>query len=182
MTRRVFTVKRCMRKLQGSLIATLGYIDHDAYMAMYVPFLRRNGMNIGKPRFIGPRCYFDGTDYSLITISDDVVISAEVAFLTHDYAISRAAIASSYVLRKEFAIVGPVCVERNSFIGYRVSVLPNTTIGHDSIVGAAAVVKGTVEPYSVMIGNPARHVGDVREWFLRMIKEHPEFGDHIERR
>ncbi len=33
--------------------------------------------------------YFDGHDYSLISIGNDTVISMKVTLLTHDYSIAR---------------------------------------------------------------------------------------------
>ena len=37
-------------------------------------------------------------------------------------------------------------------------VLSGVTIGHGAVVGAGAVVTRDIEPYSVVAGNPAKHV------------------------
>ena len=50
----------------------------------------------------------------------------------------------------------PVQIGDNVWIGAHAMVLKGTTIGHDSVVGAAAVVRGTVEPGVVVLGNPAQ--------------------------
>lgn len=52
----------------------------------------------------------------------------------------------------------PVVVEDNVFIGARAMILKGVTIGHDSTVGAGAVVTKSVPPYSVVVGNPAKVV------------------------
>lgn len=50
----------------------------------------------------------------------------------------------------------PIVVGENSWIGARCIVLPGGTIGHQSIVGALAVVSRPVPDRSVAAGNPAR--------------------------
>jgi len=52
----------------------------------------------------------------------------------------------------------PVVLEDNVWLGNRVIVLPGVTVGHDSVVGAGAVVTRDVPPRSVAVGNPARVV------------------------
>ena len=176
MARRIFTFRKFLRKIERAYISLLSYIDHDIYMKAYIEHLRKSGMNIGNPIYIGRNTFFDGTDYSLITIKDSVVISSEVLFLTHDFSISRAAAACGKKMSKEIALKGQIIIEENSFIGRRATILPNTFIGHDSIIGASAVVKGHVAPYSIMIGNPAKKIGDTREWFK---KKQDLLGDRI---
>lgn len=51
--------------------------------------------------------------------------------------------------------IAPV-VEDNVTIGAKATIIGPITIGHDSIVGAGAVVVKDVPPYSVVIGNPAK--------------------------
>jgi acetyltransferase-like isoleucine patch superfamily enzyme len=53
---------------------------------------------------------------------------------------------------------GYVKVEDFSTIGTSAIILPNLTIGTGSIIGAGSVVTKNVEPYSVVVGSPAKHV------------------------
>jgi acetyltransferase-like isoleucine patch superfamily enzyme len=39
-------------------------------------------------------------------------------------------------------------------------VLPGSRVGEGAVVAAGAVVRGEVEPWSIVAGNPARQVGD----------------------
>ncbi len=164
MARRIICLTKIYRKISRFIIGLFSYIDHDVYMSKYIKHLRKYGMNIGEPIYIGNTTRFDGTDYSLITIEDRVVISSEVLFLTHDYSIARVkeAIDKKMKTEEEYK-TGKIWVGRNSFIGVRATILPGTYIDHDCLIGACSVVKGNIAPFSIMIGNPARKIGDVRE-------------------
>lgn len=50
----------------------------------------------------------------------------------------------------------PVRVGRNVWLGVRVIVLPGTSIGDDSVIGAGSVVTGDIPPRSLAVGSPAR--------------------------
>jgi acetyltransferase-like isoleucine patch superfamily enzyme len=50
----------------------------------------------------------------------------------------------------------PVTIGPNVWIGFGACILPGVTVGEGSIVGASAVVKDDVEPYTVVAGNPAQ--------------------------
>lgn len=52
----------------------------------------------------------------------------------------------------------PVVIGKCVWIGEGVAILPGTKIGDGSIIGAHAVVKGEVPPYSIAVGAPARIV------------------------
>lgn len=52
-----------------------------------------------------------------------------------------------------------VTICENSFIGAGSIILPGTTIGKWCIVGAGAVVKGLIEDYAIVAGNPAKIIG-----------------------
>lgn len=53
-------------------------------------------------------------------------------------------------------VVADVVIEDRVWIGARAMVLKGVTIGHDSIIGAGAVVTRDVPPRSVAVGQPAR--------------------------
>jgi acetyltransferase-like isoleucine patch superfamily enzyme len=54
--------------------------------------------------------------------------------------------------------VRPVMIEDRVWIGARAIVLKGVTIGHDSIVGAGAIVTKSVPPHSVVVGPAARTI------------------------
>ena len=52
----------------------------------------------------------------------------------------------------------PVRVGNNVYIGFDVMVMPGVTIGDGAVVGSRSVVWDDVEPYAMVVGNPARVV------------------------
>ena len=122
-----------------------------------------------RPNYIDPSVHFDGTDYKLIGIGSNTVISREVLLLTHDYSIFRA-LKTIHREKDGKRIVKPIMIGNNVFIGARVTVLPGTTIGDNVIVGAGSVVKGNVPPGSVIVGNPAKKIRNTDEYALEWLK------------
>jgi len=53
-------------------------------------------------------------------------------------------------------------IEDDVKIGTNVTLLPGVRVGHHALVGAGAVVTTDVPPYAIVVGNPAKVVGDIR--------------------
>jgi acetyltransferase-like isoleucine patch superfamily enzyme len=56
----------------------------------------------------------------------------------------------------------PIVIEDDVLVGARAIILKGVTIGKGSVVGAGALVAKNVPPYSIVVGNPAKVVGDSR--------------------
>ena len=52
----------------------------------------------------------------------------------------------------------PIIVASDVWIGAGAILLPGSTVGHGAVIGAGAVVTKTVEPYSIVVGCPAKHI------------------------
>jgi acetyltransferase-like isoleucine patch superfamily enzyme len=150
------------------LITRISYVDHRWYMTLYVAFLRRIGYNLtGTPRYISGRTRIDGTDPSLITIGQGVVISSDVRILTHDYSVALVDRAQSALRGEktgnvtERSKVAGVSIGDNSFVGAFCLLMPGTVIGRDCVIGAGAVVRGSIPDGSVVLGNPAEIIRSV---------------------
>ena len=56
-----------------------------------------------------------------------------------------------------------VVVRRGAKVGANATLLPGIVIGEHALVGAGAVVTKDVEPYSVVVGNPAKKIKLLKE-------------------
>jgi len=52
-----------------------------------------------------------------------------------------------------------IIVEEDVWIGANVTLLPGTRIGRGANIGSGAVVRDTVPPYAIVVGNPAKITG-----------------------
>jgi acetyltransferase-like isoleucine patch superfamily enzyme len=106
---------------------------------------------------IGRNCYLNGACVvcmQAITIGDDCIISD--AYLTDtDFHNVQPELRHAPPGPKTMR---PIVIERNVWIGDRGVVLKGSQIGADSVVGSNAVVRGTVAPRSLCMGNPAQVV------------------------
>ena len=59
---------------------------------------------------------------------------------------------------KDLPLKGDTVIGNDVWIGQNAVILPGTHIGDGAIIGANCVVGGNVEPYTIVIGNPARVV------------------------
>lgn len=122
-----------------------------------IPIFRQQGATIGT----NCRIYIKalaGEPY-FVKIGNHVTIAAEVRLLTHDGAV--------WVGRGKNQTInnfGTIEIKDNCFIGTRAIILPNKTIGPNSIVGAGAVVTKDVPPNAVVAGNPAKYICTVDEY------------------
>lgn len=129
-------------------------------------FYSRWGMRLeGKPNYISSSCWFDGSDYSRITLGEGCTISSQVSFLTHDWSLHT--IGRSLGIEKEKPIGrhGNIDVGAYAFIGRGSIIMPNVTIGRGCIIGAGCVVRGTIPEYSIVIGNPSKIIGRSDDYF-----------------
>jgi acetyltransferase-like isoleucine patch superfamily enzyme len=55
-------------------------------------------------------------------------------------------------------VFGTIVVKDNVYIGLDCTILPNTVIGSNCIIGTGSVVRGVIPDGSVVMGNPARVV------------------------
>ncbi len=59
-------------------------------------------------------------------------------------------------------------VEKGATIGANSTIICGNNIGRYSFVGAGAVVTKDVKPYSLVVGNPAKHIGWMSEYGHRL--------------
>lgn len=127
-----------------------------SFLRMFL--FRLSGVSIGKDSFVNMSLYaVDEYAKNEIVIGDRVAIAPNVSL------ISRSSPNKSKLLEYGFSKHGKVTIEDDCWLGSNSVVLPGVTIGKMSIVAAGAVVTKDVEPYSIMVGSPAKRIGDVRK-------------------
>lgn len=149
------------------LIGLLVYMDRRMYQKLYNILLRQSGLILnGTPRFIAKSVRFD--DFNRITIGDRFVASMNVHFLTHDYSYTTALIAINEKPDTDIGQLRNITIGDNVFIGMNSILLPGTTIGNNVIIGAGSVVRGKVDSFSIVSGNPATIMGDIRDYAAKI--------------
>jgi acetyltransferase-like isoleucine patch superfamily enzyme len=104
------------------------------------------------------------TEPYLVTIGNRVGIAGGVRMLTHNGA--------AHMLRErqpKIQTFGRIEIGDNCFVGENAILLPGTTIGPSSIIGAGAVVSGTIPENSLAIGNPAKVIGRASLYLERLV-------------
>ncbi|WP_053367824.1 acyltransferase [Bacillus sp. FJAT-27245] len=169
-------LKRLLFKFIRKMIDLIRIFDRQLYQKLFVKYLKYIGLNIvGNPTYISNDIFIDDIDYSLITIDEGVVISINVVILVHDYAVTRALIANEQRPKKELAIVRPVKIGKNCFVGAGSIILPGTEIGDNVIIGAGSVVKGKIPNNMVVAGNPLRTLTTIEEYLEKQLTFNKEF-------
>jgi sugar O-acyltransferase (sialic acid O-acetyltransferase NeuD family) len=105
---------------------------------------------VGRGVLIYPHC----TVSSNVVIEDHAVILPHVA-VAHDAVVGEYAAVTSGVTVGSSARIG-----RASYLGTACCMLPGVRIGEGSLVGIGGVVLRDVDPYTVVVGNPARRLRD----------------------
>ncbi|MGQ0603330.1 MAG: acyltransferase [Anaerolineales bacterium] len=145
-------LQRLWMRLSGELTVT-GELSLDA--------LVKRGLTVGRDCHIGQGVSLDPAHCWHIVIGDEVTIAPNVHILAHDASTKR---------HLGYTRIGKVHIGQRVFLGAGVIVLPNVTIGDNSIIGAGSVVTHDVPANVVAAGNPARVITTL-EAYLRRSRE-----------
>jgi acetyltransferase-like isoleucine patch superfamily enzyme len=99
-----------------------------------------------------------------VVIEDNVFIGHGVTFINDSY--PRAATQDGRLQTEADWKVEPTVIKKGASIGSGTTILSNTNIGENAIVGAGSVVTKDVPPNCIVAGNPAK--------ILRSIEQTPE--------
>ena len=109
---------------------------------------------IGKNVSIGSDCHISAIN--LIKIGDNVLTGKKVTIIDNSHGKSELiGLAIPPALRVLFS-KGPIQIDKNVWIGDKVTILSNVHIGENSIIGANSVVTQDVPPNCVVGGIPAK--------------------------
>jgi UDP-2-acetamido-3-amino-2,3-dideoxy-glucuronate N-acetyltransferase len=112
---------------------------------------------------VGRRCKISSHSFICegVILEDEVFIGHGVMFTNDTY--PRASNEDGSLKTEADWYVVETRVKRCASIGSNATILPGVTIGEKAIVGAGAVVTHDVPDYAIVVGVPARKIGDVRE-------------------
>ena len=101
------------------------------------------GTRLGERASVGQACSF--LDLGGISVGERTMISPKVTLITEGHPVEP-------VDRYAFITVAPIVIEARVWIGAAATILPGVTIGHDSVIGAGAVIAKDVPPLTVVTG------------------------------
>jgi UDP-2-acetamido-3-amino-2,3-dideoxy-glucuronate N-acetyltransferase len=93
--------------------------------------------------------------YTGVVCEDDVFVGPSVVF-------TNVINPRSAVVRKDQYL--KTVVKKGASIGANATIVCGNDIGEYAFIGAGAVVTKYVKPYSLVVGNPARHIGWMSEY------------------
>jgi acetyltransferase-like isoleucine patch superfamily enzyme len=119
-------------------------------------------VEIQRGAVIGARCKIQSHSFipEGVTIEDDVFVGHGVMFTNDIW--PRAVDEEGQVVGADGWTLSLTHVKRRAVIGSGAVLLP-VTIGEGAFIGAGAVVTRDVSDHALVVGNPARVVGDARE-------------------
>jgi UDP-2-acetamido-3-amino-2,3-dideoxy-glucuronate N-acetyltransferase len=119
-------------------------------------------VEIQRNSVVGKRCKISSHSFICegVEIGDEVFIGHGVMFTNDTF--PRATTANGRTQSAADWTLRPTFVHSRASIGSNATILPCITIGEGAMVGAGAVVTRDVPDYAIVVGVPARIVGDAR--------------------
>jgi len=112
-------------------------------------FVTGENISIGDHVVLNRNCYLDGRIG--IDVGNNVSISPEVYIISMEHDPDSPG----------FDTIGNiVTIQDYVFIGARAIIMPGTTLGKGSYIGAGAIVTKDINPYRIAVGVPAREIRD----------------------
>lgn len=142
------------------------------------PFYCDYGFNIevGKNLFINYNCTI--LDVAKVKIGDNVLIGPNVSIYTAGHPIHADTRKTGY----EYG--APITIGDNVWIGGNSIILPDVTVGSNSVIAAGSVVTKDVPEWTVVAGNPARVIKEItnedKQYYFKDKKFDDESMAHIE--
>ena len=117
---------------------------------------------------------FFGNEPCLISIHDNVQVASGVKFINHDVSVYNMARYKG-VSEKKVDKVGPIVLYENSFVGAYSILMPNSSVGKNSVVAAGSIVTKHIPDGEVWGGAPCKYIMKTEEYANKIITESNKF-------
>ena len=133
-------------------------------------YLRKQGMQIGKGTKTASQ--LKTSEPYLITIGENVTISHDVDFITHDNSVCK-------IFGVAHDLYGRITIGNNCFIGAHSIIMYGVSLADNVIVGAGSIVtKSITESNVIVAGNPARVIGTWDDFEMK-VKDNVIHAGHL---
>lgn len=112
------------------------------------------GIRAGRNLHVNGGAFFDGRGG--LTLGSNVLVGPNAVLLSSQHHWSDPTL--PIVLQGHR--LAPTTIGDDVWIGANVVIVPGVTIATGTVVGAGSVVTADTEPYTIVAGVPARHIGD----------------------
>lgn len=110
-----------------------------------------SNLEVGNQVYFGKCVFLDLKEK--VTIEDRVTLSMSTMVLTHTDAGQY-----SRIVRVLPASQAPVSIHCDAYVGANAIILQGVEVGPEAIIGAGSVVRHSVPPKTVVVGNPAKEI------------------------
>lgn len=135
-----------------------------------VKYARKKGVNmLGRVHIYGKINW--STEPWIITLGDNVHLTNDIRFITHD--------GGTLLFRDrvpDLEITKPITLGNNVYVGVNTAFLPGVHVGNNVVIGACSVVTKDIPDNSVAVGNPARVIKTIDEYFEKLKRESLHLG------
>ena len=133
----------------------------------YVELIKDNFYHIGDDVELFTSDF--GAEPYLISIEDKVRVAVGVKFINHDISCFRVAdylgIENSKVDK-----VGSIVLHKNCYVGAYSILLPNSSVGENSVIAAGSVVTKHIPPNEVWGGVPAKFIMSLDDYAQKVVE------------
>lgn len=124
-------------------------VGEGSFYVDKIIWLNGDRIEIGDKVGFNYGCYVNG--FGGLTIGDRTIIGPYTMIHTANHEMD-----TDRPIPEQGWNLGPVVLGADIWIGMGVCILPGVTLGDGCVVGAGAVVTRDVEPYAIVVGNPAK--------------------------
>lgn len=161
-------------------------VDGEFYkntrIASNVTLGNKEKIDIKNNVWVGFNSLLDGI--GSIKIEEGVNLASHTCIYTHSSQDAIRLLGSKFIeveaQKRPGYIIESVSIGEYTFVGTSSVILAGTNIGKACIIGAGSIVKGEFPDYSIIVGNPAKIVGDTRKVDEKLYQSGIEFKNYYD--